>query len=84
MISTKRKTADSAAISPKSDYLFDYATAAVFFRFLRQLSRPNAPRPVAKSGNADLSGVVVGASDHVPSAREYCSWSQAFWLAQAA
>ena len=32
------------------------AIAAVFFRFLRQPSRPNAPRPVAKSGRAAGSG----------------------------
>jgi len=33
---------------------FDQAAtkAAVFFRFLRHPSRPNAPRPVAKSGRA--------------------------------
>src|SRR5262245_59017675 len=30
--------------------------AAAFFRFLRQPSSPNAPRPVAKSGSAASSG----------------------------
>ena len=34
--------------------------AAAFFRFLRQPSRPNAPRPVAKSGSAAGSGVASG------------------------
>ena len=35
--------------------LIHYATIA--FRFLRQPSKPNAPRPVAKSGRAAGSGV---------------------------
>src|SRR5690349_7094501 len=38
----------------------DYATACAF-RFLRQPSRPNPPRPVAKSGSAAGSGVSTGA-----------------------
>jgi len=40
------------AVSPKFDQGFDQAaaTAAEFVRFLRQPSRPNAPKPVAKSG----------------------------------
>ena len=33
------------------------ASAAAFLRFLRQPSRPNAPRPEAKSGSAPGSGV---------------------------
>ena len=36
---------------------FAYAKAATAFRFLRQPSRPIAPRPVAKSGRAVGSGV---------------------------
>jgi hypothetical protein len=32
-------------------------------RFLRQPSRPNAPRPVAKSGSAAGSGVCVRLAD---------------------
>ena len=47
-----------AAASPKSDQMFDQAaSAAVLFRFLRQPSRPNAPRPEAKSGRVAGSGV---------------------------
>jgi hypothetical protein len=34
----------------------DQTAIAAFFRFLRQPSRPNAPRPVAKSGRAPGSG----------------------------
>ena len=37
----------------------DQAAGAAAFRFLRQPSRPNAPRPVAKSGRAAGSGVGV-------------------------
>jgi hypothetical protein len=33
------------------------ASAAAFFRFLRQLNRPIAPRPEAKSGSAAGNGV---------------------------
>jgi len=33
------------------------ASAAASFRFLRQPNKPNAPRPVAKSGSAAGSGV---------------------------
>jgi hypothetical protein len=49
-----------AAVSPKSDQVFDQAAAiaAASFRFLRQPSRPIAPRPAAKSGRAAGSGVV--------------------------
>jgi hypothetical protein len=50
---TKRKTAN-AAISPKSDQVF--RSAAIALRFLRQPSRPNAPRPEAKRGRAAGSG----------------------------
>src|SRR5580704_1421546 len=35
------------------------ATAAAFFRFLREPSRPTAPRPVAKSGKVAGRGVAV-------------------------
>lgn len=39
--------------------MFDHAIAgAVFFRFLRQPSQTNAPRPLAKSGNAAGKGVL--------------------------
>ena len=48
-----------AAVSPKSDQVFDQA-ASCAFRFLRQPSRPNTPRPVAKSGKAVGSGVTTG------------------------
>ena len=49
-----------AAVSPKFTpiFLIDQATAADF-RFLRQPSRPNAPRPVANSGRVAGKGVAV-------------------------
>ena len=37
-------------------YLFDQAAIAAVFRFLRRPSRPNAPRPLAKRGNAPGRG----------------------------
>jgi hypothetical protein len=42
-------------------YPVDLAQAAMppAFRFLRQPSRPSAPRPVAKSGRAAGNGVVA-------------------------
>jgi hypothetical protein len=46
-----------AAVSPKSDQVFFDQVAAEFSRFLRQPSRPNRPRPVAKSGRAAGSRV---------------------------
>jgi len=51
-----------AAVSPKSDQAVCQAAAiaAAFFRFLRQPSRPIAPRPVAKSGKAAGRGVAGG------------------------
>jgi hypothetical protein len=50
------------AVFPKSDDVFVQAAAmaAVFFRFLRQPNRPNAPRPDAKRGRAAGSGVAFG------------------------
>jgi len=39
---------------------------AFAFRFLRQPSRPNAPRPVAKSGSAAGIGVAVGNVPNIP------------------
>src|SRR5215471_20121493 len=36
-----------------------HGNQAAAFHFLRQPSRPNAPRPVAKSGSAAGSGVVI-------------------------
>src|SRR5262245_29907390 len=36
------------------------------FRFLRQASKPNAPRPVAKSGRAAGSGTCDGVPSGVP------------------
>src|SRR5664280_926790 len=38
---------------------FDQAAAAAAFRFLRQPSIPNAPRPLTKSGRAAGNGVVA-------------------------
>ena len=58
------------AVSPKSSpiFLIDQTTDAAF-RFLRRASRPNAPRPVAKSGKAAGSGVspreLVSVSDQL-------------------
>ena len=47
-----------AAVSPKFDWVyFDQAAIACAFFFLRQPSRPNAPRPVVNSGKAAGSGV---------------------------
>ena len=51
-----------AAVSPKSDLVFDHAASAAAFFFLRQPSRPNAPRPVANRGSAPGSGVASGVS----------------------
>src|SRR5262245_6640875 len=51
--------------------LFDHA-AAWAFRFLRQPSRPNTPRPVAKSGSAPgngTTGVPSEVTDQVPALR---------------
>ena len=36
--------------------MFDQVASAAAFRFLRQSSRPNAPRPVANSGRAGRPG----------------------------
>jgi len=52
----------------------DRGRSRATFRFLRQPSRPNAPRPVAKSGRAVGSGVVTGkSSDHEPDGPEAVS-----------
>ena len=51
------------AVSPKSGRCFDQAgSAAAFFHFLRQASRPKAPRAVARSGSAAGRGVADMAS----------------------
>src|SRR6266567_6467358 len=46
-----------AAVSPKSDLVFDHATSAAVFFFLRQPSRPNALRPLANNDTAPGRGV---------------------------
>jgi hypothetical protein len=47
-----------SAVSPKFDQLFgQIASAGVFF--LRRASKPNAPRPVRKSGSAPGSGTAL-------------------------
>ena len=58
---TQTKRPPLAAASLKSDVCFDQAApiAAAFFRFLRQPNKPNALRPVAKSGRAAGTGVAV-------------------------
>jgi len=43
-------------------FSLNYALKALGFRFLRQPSRPNAPRPVAKSGRVAGRGVTVPVS----------------------
>jgi hypothetical protein len=57
--SAKRKTASRGGLSEVRSGVFDQAAASAeaFFRFLRQPNRPNAPRPLAKSGRAAGSGV---------------------------
>jgi len=60
MLSTHRKTASRRPLrNPIRCFDQAAARAAEFFRFLRQPSRPNAPRPVAKRGRAAGSGVAV-------------------------
>jgi len=46
------------------------ASAAAFFRFLRQPSRPNAPRPVANKGTDAGRGVAPGA-DTLPASATF-------------
>src|SRR5262245_50321378 len=55
---TAQKEDRLAAVSLKFDQFSDYAAACAFL-FLLQPSRPNALRPVAKSGRAAGSGVTV-------------------------
>ena len=54
---SRKKRDRLAAVSPKSNRCFDQAANAAAFRFLRQPTRPNAPRPLAKSGRAAGRGV---------------------------
>jgi hypothetical protein len=42
------------------------AIVAAFFRFLLQPKKPNAPRPVAKSGRAAGTGVAEGVPKNEP------------------
>ena len=49
--------AELGAVNPD-----DQVAMAAAFRFLRQLSRPNAPRLVAKSGRAAGSGTIETAA----------------------
>jgi hypothetical protein len=68
-LSANRKTASrrSLEIQYQSGLLIQRAVvAAALFRFLRQPSRPNAPRPVTKSGRAAGSGVADTAGVAVP------------------
>jgi hypothetical protein len=46
----RKKKDRLAAVSPKSDQVFFDQVTAELSRFLRQPSRLNRPRPVAKSG----------------------------------
>jgi hypothetical protein len=59
-ISAKRKTPLRRSLRNPIRCLDQAAASAVaFLRFLRRESRPNAPRPVAKSGSAAGSGVAA-------------------------
>ena len=55
---TQEERPPTAAVSPNQIMYFDYAVRAAAIRFLRQPSRPNAPRPEAKSGRVAGRGVV--------------------------
>jgi hypothetical protein len=57
MICGKRKTAPRRSLQNPIKCFDHAAERAVFFRFLRQPSRPNPPRPEAKSGRAAGIGV---------------------------
>ena len=58
----KQKRPPRGGLSEIRIMRFDQAaTAATFFRFLRQPSRPSTPRPVVKSGRAAGRGVAVTA-----------------------
>src|ERR1019366_9996834 len=65
--STNRKTASRRSLRNRIR-CFDQAASA--FRFLRQPSRPNAPRPEAKSGRAAGRGVAPTALLVVIAARK--------------
>src|ERR1700733_15923745 len=65
MIGTYRKTASRRSLR-NPIRCFDQAGSAAAFFFLRQPSRPNAPRPLAKRGKAAGKGVVVAAKLAVP------------------
>jgi hypothetical protein len=50
-----------------------FVLAAAVFRFLRRASRPNTPRPPAKSGKAAGSGVamlLIGSANASPNGRK--------------
>jgi hypothetical protein len=53
---------------PSSLHYASSVQATACFRFLRQPSKPNALRPVAKSGRAAGSGVALGARAKTPAA----------------
>src|SRR5260221_2211732 len=58
LVGTNRKTASRRSLR---DLFFGrHAASAADFFFLRQPSRPKAPRPVAKRGNAAGKGVPAG------------------------
>jgi|SRR5262245_54729379 len=57
--SAKRKTAARRSLEISLRY-FDQAAIAAPFFFLRTESRPNAPRPVRKSGKAPGRGTGLG------------------------
>ena len=66
--SFERRPTKTPELSPEgfpATYQIDQA-AACAFRFLRQPSRPNAPKPVAKSGSAPGSGVEASPSSAEP------------------
>src|SRR5262245_17493061 len=66
---SNRETASRRSLRNCSLY-FRYAANAADFFFLRQPSKPNAPRPVAKSGRAAGSGMAETTGVKVRPARE--------------
>ena len=58
----QQKTPERFSISPEGFLATYRIDQAACLRFLRQPSRPNAPRPVANSGSAAGSGVAAANS----------------------
>src|SRR5215468_742716 len=56
LLVTQTERPPRGGLSEITIYALGYAASAAAFFFLRQPSRPNAPRPVAKSGSVAGSG----------------------------